>query len=177
MTTRDGPRFPGGGESGLGREVRCFSAPTTYTHWSSLAALGEQSVDELIGVKGDEVEIYSAQTTPEVAAIAADEREHAEIWKALSGARAAGSAGAEGSAVSTAARAAVASASGDHAAIALDVSDPGQIADRERWHRASHSGTLRAEAQKSSSKSIPMELAPDFRSPFTDSYHLALASC
>ncbi len=112
---------------------------------------GTHAVRDLVqALEGDEVEIYSAQATPEVAAIAADEREHAEIWKALSGARAAGSAGPEGSsgigssAVSTAARAAVASSSGEHAAIALDVSDPGQIADRERWHRASHSGTLRA---------------------------------
>src|SRR3989337_1027921 len=35
-------------------------------------------------VEGDEEDIYMAQAAPEVEAIAADEREHAEIWKRLS---------------------------------------------------------------------------------------------
>ena len=35
-------------------------------------------------------------------------------------------------------------AAGEHAAMSLEVSEPGQIAARERWHRSSRSGTLRA---------------------------------
>ncbi len=106
---------------------------------------GTHAVRDLVqALEGDEVEIYSAQSTPEVEAIAADEREHAEIWKSLSGARSEADAGDGRSGVSAAARAAVESAAGEHAAIARDVSDPGQIASRERWHRASRSGTLRA---------------------------------
>ena len=118
--------------------------------------------DLVLALEGDEVEIYSTQRTPEVEAIAADEREHAEIWKTLSGARSSGSrgsgiaGGADGSggsggaigstspAVSDQARATVTAAAGEHAAMSLDVSEPGQIAARERWHRSSRSGTLRA---------------------------------
>ncbi|MES2210320.1 MAG: VIT1/CCC1 transporter family protein [Chloroflexota bacterium] len=106
---------------------------------------GTHAVRDLVqALEGDEVAIYSAQATPEVEAIAADEREHAEIWKSLSGVRNGASHRSGGSAVSSHARAAVTAAAGEHAAIALDVSEPGQIAARERWHRSSHSGTLRA---------------------------------
>ena len=118
--------------------------------------------DLVLALEGDEEQIYSTQSTPEVEAIAADEREHAEIWKTLSGARNGGSrgsgiaGGADGSggpsgtigstspAVSDQARATVTAAAGEHAAMSLDVSEPGQIAARERWHRSSRSGTLRA---------------------------------
>ncbi len=86
--------------------------------------LGTHAVRDLVqALEGDEVEIYTAQSTPEVEAIAADEREHAEIWKRLS----AKGVTAEG-----------------HAEIPADVSEPGEIANRERWHRSSRSGTLRA---------------------------------
>lgn len=104
---------------------------------------GTHAVRDLVqALEGDEVEIYTAQSTPEVAAIAADEREHAEIWKSLSGARSNGPRGA--SAVDLDARDRVTAAAGEHAAMSLDVSEPGQIAARERWHRSSRSGTLRA---------------------------------
>ncbi|MEO8468219.1 MAG: VIT1/CCC1 transporter family protein, partial [Chloroflexota bacterium] len=124
--------------------------------------------DLVLALEGDEEQIYSTQSTPEVEAIAADEREHAEIWKTLSGTRNGGprgsgtakgdlgpvaSVGADGraaavgptnSSVSDEARATVTAAAGEHAAMSLEVSEPGQIAARERWHRSSRSGTLRA---------------------------------
>jgi vacuolar iron transporter family protein len=46
--------------------------------------LGTRRVAELVqALEGDEEEAYAGQLTPETAAIAADEREHAEIWKRL----------------------------------------------------------------------------------------------
>src|SRR5215218_1717880 len=39
--------------------------------------------DLVLALEGDEEAIYEEQSSPEVAAIAADEREHAEIWKRL----------------------------------------------------------------------------------------------
>ena len=45
---------------------------------------GTKAVTELVqALEGDEEDAYDAQGSPEVAAIAADEREHAEIWKRL----------------------------------------------------------------------------------------------
>jgi vacuolar iron transporter family protein len=45
---------------------------------------GTRSVTDLVtALEGDEQELYEAQSSPEVAAIAADEREHAEIWRRL----------------------------------------------------------------------------------------------
>ncbi|HXG25847.1 MAG TPA: VIT1/CCC1 transporter family protein [Candidatus Binatia bacterium] len=82
-------------------------------------AFGTHAVRDLVrALEGDEEELYTAQGAPEVAAIAADEREHAEIWDQLSGS---GEARARGRA--RGAR---------------------QIAERERWHRVGRSGTLRA---------------------------------
>jgi VIT1/CCC1 family predicted Fe2+/Mn2+ transporter len=79
---------------------------------------GTHAVRDLVqALEGDEEDIYSGQASPEVDAIAADEREHAEIWKRLSGGG--GSPG--------------------HAA-----HRPSDIAANERWHRAGRSGTLRA---------------------------------
>ncbi|MBI2763588.1 MAG: VIT1/CCC1 transporter family protein [Chloroflexi bacterium] len=106
---------------------------------------GTHAVRDLVqALEGDEVAIYAAQSTPEVEAIAADERAHAEIWKSLSGARNGARAGSSEGSVSSEIRATVTGAAGEHAAITRDVSEPGQIASRERWHRSSRSGTLRA---------------------------------
>jgi VIT1/CCC1 family predicted Fe2+/Mn2+ transporter/rubrerythrin len=92
--------------------------------------LGTHAVRDLVrALEGKEEELYTAQATPEVDAIAADEREHAEIWRRLSDSRAAST---------------VAAGAGEHAAAATDAAAPGEIASRERWHRASRSGTLRA---------------------------------
>src|SRR5205085_9946218 len=39
--------------------------------------------DMVQALEGDEEDLYTAQSSPEVESIAADEREHAEIWKRL----------------------------------------------------------------------------------------------
>jgi VIT1/CCC1 family predicted Fe2+/Mn2+ transporter/rubrerythrin len=79
---------------------------------------GTHAVRDLVqALEGDEEGIYAEQASPEVEAIAADEREHAAIWQRLSGG--AGSPG--------------------HAA-----HRPSDIAAKERWHHAGRSGTLRA---------------------------------
>src|SRR5262245_35370259 len=45
---------------------------------------GTSAVSDLVtALEGGEQDIYEAQAPPEVAAIAADEREHAEIWRSL----------------------------------------------------------------------------------------------
>src|SRR5580765_4205552 len=45
---------------------------------------GTKAVSDLVtALEGDEEELYVAQSSPEVEAIAADEREHAEIWRKL----------------------------------------------------------------------------------------------
>jgi len=45
---------------------------------------GTRAVTDLVtALEGDEEELYESQSSPEVASIAADEREHAEIWRRL----------------------------------------------------------------------------------------------
>ena len=45
---------------------------------------GTRAVSDLVqALEGDEEDAYSAQSSPDVASIAADEREHAAIWKRL----------------------------------------------------------------------------------------------
>ena len=82
---------------------------------------GTHAVSDLVqALEGDEEETYDAQASPEVAAIAADEREHAEIWKRLGGV-------------------------GEAAARATVRAHPaGGDGRSERWHRTGQSGTLRA---------------------------------
>jgi VIT1/CCC1 family predicted Fe2+/Mn2+ transporter/rubrerythrin len=85
---------------------------------------GTNAVRDMVqALEGDEEQIYNAQASPEVEAIAADEREHGEMWKRLSE-----KGGAPG-AVDGAPRADV---------------KPTDISAREKWHRAGQSGTLRA---------------------------------
>jgi VIT1/CCC1 family predicted Fe2+/Mn2+ transporter len=75
---------------------------------------GTKAVSDLVtALEGDEEDIYESQSSPEVAAIAADEREHARIWQELKGESA-------------------------------ERRAEEDIASRERWHRSSRSGTLRA---------------------------------
>jgi VIT1/CCC1 family predicted Fe2+/Mn2+ transporter len=75
---------------------------------------GTKAVSDLVtALEGDEEGIYESQSSPEVAAIAADEREHARIWQELKGQSA-------------------------------EQRAEDDIASRERWHRSSRSGTLRA---------------------------------
>jgi VIT1/CCC1 family predicted Fe2+/Mn2+ transporter/rubrerythrin len=78
---------------------------------------GTRAVSDLVkALEGDEEETYDAQTSPEVVAIAADEREHAEIWKRLDGADAA----------------------------TVRAHPAGGDGRSEQWHRTGQSGTLRA---------------------------------
>ncbi len=78
---------------------------------------GTHSVRDLVqALEGDEEELYTQQGSPEVEAIAADEREHAAIWQRLSARGSPGHAGHR----------------------------PSEIAANEQWHRAGRSGTLRA---------------------------------
>jgi len=92
---------------------------------------GTHAVRDMVqALEGDEESIYQAQASPEVESIAADEREHAEIWKRLS---AENGSGAEAEIARTARL--------DRAPARLAAN---QIAASERWHRAGRSGTLRA---------------------------------
>ena len=84
-------------------------------------AFGTHAVRDMVqALEGDEEDLYTAQSSPEVDAIAADEREHAAIWDRLSG-----------SSPGQRSKGAAARAASD-------------IAAGERWHRAGRSGTLRA---------------------------------
>jgi VIT1/CCC1 family predicted Fe2+/Mn2+ transporter len=96
---------------------------------------GTSAVSDLVrALEGDEESAYGSQASPEVAAIAADEREHAEIWKRLGDSRA-----------SEAGRAAIAAAQPrDGVRAARGVRSVGEISRREGWHRSGRSGTLRA---------------------------------
>jgi Uncharacterized membrane protein len=117
----------------LGATVPAPEGPRVRVRFIVLVArlFGTASVSDLVkALEGDEEALYESQeVSPEVAAIAADEREHAEIWDRL---KADGDAsdrtdpGRDGVAIARAARSAA------------------EVGDRERWHRSGRSGTLRA---------------------------------
>jgi VIT1/CCC1 family predicted Fe2+/Mn2+ transporter len=96
---------------------------------------GTHAVSDLVqALEGDEEQAYDAQSSPEVASIAADERQHAEIWKRL----------ADSKAVAASAAAVVGPAGRDGVGDAGRVRAPADIGRREGWHRTARSGTLRA---------------------------------
>ena len=112
---------------------------------------GTRAVSDLVkALEGDEVETYDAQgTTPEIAAIAADEREHAEIWKRLDGERENAAADDDGQA--KARRGAGRGTATD--IVTADEHPPvgdgetgtaEDVTRAEPWHRSARSGTLRA---------------------------------
>jgi vacuolar iron transporter family protein len=109
---------------------------------------GTRAVAELVrALEGDEEAAYDGQgVSPEIEAIAADEREHAEIWRRLeadeklSTAATDGDGGRPRSAKSTPPATRDLTRDGGGAAAEA----PAEIARRERWHRAGQSGTLRA---------------------------------
>ncbi|MBA2253761.1 MAG: VIT1/CCC1 transporter family protein [Chloroflexi bacterium] len=83
---------------------------------------GTRSVSDLVrSLEGDEEDAYAEQAGPDVAEIAADEREHAEIWKRLDAGDAEPGASTE-----------------------AELADPSPRPDDEAWHRAGQAGTLRA---------------------------------
>jgi vacuolar iron transporter family protein len=119
--------------------------------------LGTHAVADLVrALEGDEESEYAGQMTPETAAIAADEREHARIWQDLADGRAPtpdGSAlpgdvdAADGRAATADSQASTADAvsAGDRAQMKRSSAhySRGGIAE-EAWHRGGRSGTLRA---------------------------------
>ncbi len=128
-------------------------------------AFGTHAVSDLVqALEGDEEAVYAEQASPEVAAIAADEREHAEIWKRLGGTAAATEPTMNKSTTTTAiepttkpTRAAPTIAptpagriggglTPDAAALRAAHAErgPDSIGRDEHWHRAGQSGTLRA---------------------------------
>jgi vacuolar iron transporter family protein len=112
----------------LGAEVPPATGPRLRIRTIVLIArlFGTHAVRDLVqALEGDEEQTYTAQASPEVEAIAADEREHAAIWQRL-GTPGAASPGAFGSRIRP---------------VPARASD---IAATEKWHRAGRSGTLRA---------------------------------
>ncbi len=103
--------------SELGEKVPPMGGPRARVRLIILLArlFGTARVSDLVqALEGDEEQVYAGQLTPETAAIAADEREHAALWDELSGRRASRS------------------GAGAHS-----------LAE-EAWHRGGRSGTLRA---------------------------------
>jgi VIT1/CCC1 family predicted Fe2+/Mn2+ transporter len=121
--------------AGLGADVPPAGGPRMRVRFIILAArlFGTAAVADLVkALEGDEEDAYDAQDgSPEAAAIAADEREHAEIWKRLA------RRGADGAVASGA-------AARDGVAIARQAATAAEIGQREQWHRSARSGTLRA---------------------------------
>jgi VIT1/CCC1 family predicted Fe2+/Mn2+ transporter/rubrerythrin len=104
---------------------------------------GTRSVSEMVrALEGDEEAIYMGQgAAPEIEAIAADEREHAEIWKRLDG-EAKGNGRRQRARRSTASEAVT---TAEHPTIDMGTAGtPEVIASGEGWHRHARSGTLRA---------------------------------
>jgi VIT1/CCC1 family predicted Fe2+/Mn2+ transporter/rubrerythrin len=116
----------------LGADVPPQAGPRMRVRFIMLAArlFGTHAVTELVqALEGDEEEAYDAQSSPEVAGIAADEREHAEIWESLKATQ----------------LARIGDPARDGVAIAGSARNAAEVGDRETWHRAGgRSGTLRA---------------------------------
>ena len=90
---------------------------------------GTNAVAELVqALEGDEENAYTSQLTPETASMAADERQHAEIWEQLSN-------GTAGAAAADGASAVTGDVARGHAR---------QRPRAEAWHQSGRSGTLRA---------------------------------
>ena len=114
----------------LGAEVPPPDGPRSRVRLIILAArlFGTRAVADLVkALEGDEEELYDAQgTSPEVAAIAADEREHAQIWDRLQ----------NGSLVDE---------PRDGVGLARRAGSAAEVGKGESWHRrGTRSGTLRA---------------------------------
>src|SRR4051794_40645258 len=121
----------------LGANVPEPDGPRMRVRFIILAArlLGTAAVADLVkALEGDEENAYDAQgSSPDVAAIAADEREHAVIWDQLK---------ARGDIAGVAAATAT---SRDGVAIARTARSAAEVGRHETWHKAGgRSGTLRA---------------------------------
>jgi len=101
---------------------------------------GTRAVSDLVqALEGDEEEIYQGQASPEVDAIAADEREHAEIWRRLEEKPPSTGAPAEVAATAPATTTPAATAP-----LGIGIHPSDGDGRSERWHRTGQSGTLRA---------------------------------
>jgi len=104
---------------------------------------GTRAVSELVrSLEGDEEAVYESQPADsEIESIAADEREHAQIWEEL-GAKTVAEPQED---ASRRKRAMAAVTAAEHPAIDRGRPEaPEVIQGRERWHRSGRSGTLRA---------------------------------
>jgi VIT1/CCC1 family predicted Fe2+/Mn2+ transporter/rubrerythrin len=120
-----------------GLEVPPPGAPRLRVRFIMAVArlFGTHAVSDLVqALEGDEEEAYDAQSSPEVASIAADERQHAEIWKRLADSRSGADSRAEIELPSDR----------DGVREARRAKTTADIGRGERWHRSSRSGTLRA---------------------------------
>jgi VIT1/CCC1 family predicted Fe2+/Mn2+ transporter len=118
----------------LGADVPPADGPRFRVRLIILVArlFGTRAVaDMVMALEGDEEDAYGAQdSSPEAAAIAADEREHAAIWERLK---------TDTSVVAEAGR------RRDGVAAAAVARSAAEVGSRETWHRAGgRSGTLRA---------------------------------
>jgi vacuolar iron transporter family protein len=104
--------------------------------------LGTRAVSDLVqALEGDEEDLYDAQAGPDVEAIAADEREHAEIWRQLDK-DAAGAASAGDGRARPGFR--LANPARDGRQVGRPARTISEVGLSERWHRNAQSGTLRA---------------------------------
>jgi vacuolar iron transporter family protein len=129
----------------LGAQVPPPSRPRARVRLIMVAArlLGTRAVSDLVqALEGDEEAAYGAQEVhPDIEAIAADEREHAAIWRRLDGASSGGGSRLRPS--TSQATAVVAAAA--HPPVARGAAEsPEAITRGEGWHRSARSGTLRA---------------------------------
>ena len=104
---------------------------------------GTRAVSDLVkALEGDEEAIYDTQgDSPDIEAIAADEREHAEIWRRLDGE---GNGNGRAGEVRRAAATETVTAAHHPAVAPGRPRPPSAITGAERWHRSARSGTLRA---------------------------------
>jgi VIT1/CCC1 family predicted Fe2+/Mn2+ transporter len=117
----------------LGADVPPAGGPRLRVRFIVIAArlLGTSAVSELVkALEGDEEAAYEGQDSPEVASIAADEREHAIIWDRLTADQRLDDLG---------------DPARDGVAVARRARSAAEIGRVETWHRAGgRSGTLRA---------------------------------
>ncbi len=132
----------------LGAVVPPASRPRVRVRFIIATArlLGTNAVSDLVqALEGDEEAAYEQQEThPDIEAIAADEREHAAIWKRLDGDPATNGTRRRGSGARTMHATAVVAAAA-HPPVARGAAEsPEAITRGEGWHRSARSGTLRA---------------------------------
>ena len=131
----------------LGAVVPPPGRPRARVRFIILAArlLGTRAVSDLVqALEGDEEATYDGQeASPDIDAIAADEREHAEIWRRLD--RDPAGDGARRGSQTRAMEATAVVAASAHPPVARGAAEsPDAITRGEGWHRSARSGTLRA---------------------------------